>query len=422
MDELLVGVIRMLADEHGVSDRVEAVCASSFDLAAGGEFDLVVSETIGFIGYDELIVDVMADARDRHLKKGGHIIPETIGLYAAAGQLRSWTDEIPTGVDFDFGALARLNLSSPRVMKRSRDVKLLTRPTRLVSTDLRRARSAPPLRDLRATWDLVGNSGVDCVVVWVESRLAPGVRLSTRRTTSWRPTVYRIAPPRMAFERMEFSLSLTPESNYWTATYISGETRETASYSPEYAATEMIVAARGSEVTNERGHLMIARDGQPPLSIELREAASGDEEFLCALYHSTRRDEVAQFGWPEAEQDAFLTMQFEMQKKGYAIQYPNAEHQIVLCDGIPAGRIIIDRSGPMLLLTDIALLPNFHRRGIASNLIGNLKRENDAIMLNVDKNNSKARHLYEKHGFIPTAETQFAYEMQWRRDDRNDMR
>jgi ribosomal protein S18 acetylase RimI-like enzyme len=411
----------MLADEHGVSDRVEAVCASSFDLKAEREFDVIVSETIGFLGYDELIVEVMADARDRFLKDGGHIIPESIALYAAAGQLKSWTDDIPTGVDFDFGALARLNLSSPRVMKRSRDVKLLSRPVRLIATDLRRSRSTPSLRELKAEWDFTSNTEVDCVVVWVESRLAPGVRVSTRRTTSWRPTVYRVSPPNRSFERMEFSLSLTPESNYWAASYISGETRDTTNYSPEFAATEMIAAARGSEVTNRRGHIVIARDGQQPSSVELREARSSDEEFLRMLYHSTRRDVVAQFGWSGAEQDAFLTMQFEMQKKGYAIQYPHAEHHIVICDGIPAGRIITNRSDRTLSLTDIALLPSFRRRGIASQLINMLKRESDAIMLNVDKNNAPARQLYEKHGFVTTAETEFAFEMHWRRDGANDL-
>jgi len=415
-DELLVGVIRMLADEHGVSDRVQAVCSSSFDLTAGREFDVVVSETIGFLGYDELIVQVMADARDRFLKDVGYIIPETIALYAAAGRVKRWTDIIPTGVDFSFDALTRLNLSSPRVLKRSRDVKLLTRPVRLVSTDLRRADSTPNLRELRAAWNLTANAEVDCVVVWVESRLAPGVSLSTRRTTSWRPTVYRIAPPSRPFERMEFSLSLTPESNYWTATYVGGEIRETGTYSPEYAATEMIVAARGGGKTNKLGHVLIARDGQRPMSIELREATSSDEEFLRTLYRSTRLDEVAKFGWSEGEQDAFLTMQFEMQKRGYAIQYPDAEHRIILCDGIQAGRIIVDRAGEMLTLTDIAILPDLRGRGIASRLIARLKRESDVILLHVDKQNNPARQLYESHGFVPTGETEFAFEMRWTRD------
>lgn len=415
MDELLVGSIRMLAEEHGVSDRVEAICASSFDLNAARKFDVIISETIGFLGYDELIVEVMADARERFLKEGGYVIPETVALYAAAGQLQQWTDKIPTGVDFAFDALSRLNLHSPRVLKRNRDVKLLTRPARLISTDLRRAYSTPQLRDLSATWDLTADAEVDCVIVWVQSCLSRGATMSTRRTTSWRPTVYRIAPPSRSFERMQFSLSLTPESNYWTATYLDGEIHETSSYSPELAATEMIMAARGTGASIEQGHLLVAADGRPPLSIELREATSSDEEFLRTLYRSTRRDEVAQFGWSEAEQDAFLAMQFDMQRKAYEIQYPNAEHRIVMCDTTRVGRMIVDRSDAGLLLTDIAILPDFQKRGIASQLIARLKRQSDVIFLNVDKQNTPARRLYEREGFVPTAETEFTYEMRWTR-------
>ncbi len=403
----------MLADEHGVADSVEAICASSFDLQLEREFDVVVSETIGFLGYDERIVEIMFDARNRFVRERGHMIPETIALYAAAGKLKSLIETVPTGVSFDFNALNRLNLNSPRVLKRSRDIKLLTRPVRLVSTDLRRADSTPPLRELSAAWDLPSDTEADCVIVWVESRLAPGVTLSTRRTTSWLPTVYRIAPPSRSFKRMEFSLSLTAESNYWKATFIDGAIRETQSYSPEFAATEMIAAARGSGVTNERGRIVLAPDSRQPVVIELREVKSDDDEFLLGLYQATRRDEVAAFGWSEAEQNSFLTMQFEMQARAYAMQSPNADRSIILCDGVPAGRLIVDRSGETVSLIDIAVLPAFRGRGIASQLITLLKKESGTILLSVDKANASARRLYKRHGFVITGESEFAFEMQW---------
>ncbi len=46
MDELLIGVIKMLAAEHGVADRVEAICANSFHGPIGKKsLTFVVSET-----------------------------------------------------------------------------------------------------------------------------------------------------------------------------------------------------------------------------------------------------------------------------------------------------------------------------------------------------------------------------------------
>jgi protein arginine N-methyltransferase 1 len=80
MDELLVGVIRLLAAEHGSPTGVEAIWGNSFDIGLAREFDIVISETIGYLGYDENIVEIMADARRRFLKPGGKLIPETVSL------------------------------------------------------------------------------------------------------------------------------------------------------------------------------------------------------------------------------------------------------------------------------------------------------------------------------------------------------
>jgi ribosomal protein S18 acetylase RimI-like enzyme/SAM-dependent methyltransferase len=412
MDELLVGVIRILAKEHGVSDRVEPICASSFDLHLEREFDVVVSETIGYIGYDERLVEVMGDARKRFLRDGGHIIPETISLHAAPGKLKVRTEPVPIGVDFQFNELARLNLNSPRVLKRPRDVELLGRRVCLISTDLRRADRTPSLRDLKAVWELPDGAAPDCVIVWAESRLAPHVKLSTKsKTTSWLPTVYRIAPPAGAHERLEFSLSLTPESNYWTATYIGSGNRESRSYSPEFAATEMIGAARlGGDITSERGHLLVGRELHAPSMIGLRQAAPDDQEFLRRVYYSTRKEEVEAFGWPEAEQEAFLSMQFTTQQKAYAMMFPHAEQSVILCDGVPAGRLLLNRDTNSISVVDIAVLPEFRRRGIASSILVRLQRDGAAIDLQVDKNNATARRLYERRGFQVTGET---LEMRW---------
>jgi hypothetical protein len=61
----------------------------------------------------------------------------------------------------------------------------------------------------------------------------------------------------------------------------------------------------------------------------LRPAGAEDQDFLFKLYASTRAHEIAAFGWPAAQQEAFLRMQFTAQQRGYESVYPQAEHQIV---------------------------------------------------------------------------------------------
>ena len=75
-------------------------------------------------------------------------------------------------------------------------------------------------------------------------------------------------------------------------------------------------------------------------TVVIRPATASDDEFLYAVYAATRSDEFASLGWPPEQLEAFLKMQFEMQRRSYALQFPGAEHNIVLFHGDPAGRIL----------------------------------------------------------------------------------
>ena len=399
-DEMLSGVIMQLAAELGVEHKVEVVCGRSFDIQPEYEADIVVSETIGYLGYDENIVEIMADARRRFLKRGGVMIPETIALYAAAAQLNVRKETVPVGIPLDLGTLQRLNLHSPRVLKRPRDARLLTRPKRLIQTDLRTSDATPSLKNLHAEWNVADANNTNCFIVWVESRLTRGVRLSTRRTTSWLPNVYRIEPVNGRYTHIEFDLSLTNESNYWTATFTDGDKRISQTYSPAIAAREMMAAKSDS-------------DAGPVIS--LRPETDDDEEFLYKVYAATRRDEVASFGWDEASQEAFLKMQFLAQRSAYRMQSPAAQNSVIMADKSSAGRMVVDRSGDRISLTDIAVLPEFRGKGIATHLIKDLQGEAaeaaKLLVLHVDKLNVPAFRLYKKLGFAVTAETEFTIEM-----------
>jgi SAM-dependent methyltransferase len=66
-EPLLIPLIERLARENGVGDRVRAMCGDSRRFEAGRDFDLIVSETIGYLGFDEDIVPILSDARTRLL-------------------------------------------------------------------------------------------------------------------------------------------------------------------------------------------------------------------------------------------------------------------------------------------------------------------------------------------------------------------
>src|SRR5947199_4647817 len=126
-------------------------------------------------------------------------------------------------------------------------------------------------------------------------------------------------------------------------------------------------AAAGPRGTDGRGDADAGSVG-----IALRPIAPEDEPFLCAVYASTRAEEMALVDWDEGQKTAFVQMQFTAQHRYYQEHYADAAFQVILCDGVPAGRLYVARWPAEIRIVDIALLPPYRNRGIGSFLLRQL--------------------------------------------------
>lgn len=137
---------------------------------------------------------------------------------------------------------------------------------------------------------------------------------------------------------------------------------------------------------------------------------------MRAVYASSRADEMALTNWSPDQQSAFLRMQFDAQKSYYLEHFPQAEYSVIEADGAQAGRLIVDRSGPELLLIDIALLSSFRQNRIGSVLMRQLMEEGTqtgkAIRLHVERFNP-VLPWYQRLGFKTAAESAIYLEMVW---------
>jgi ribosomal protein S18 acetylase RimI-like enzyme len=151
-------------------------------------------------------------------------------------------------------------------------------------------------------------------------------------------------------------------------------------------------------------------------AITLEPAGSFDQEFLYRTFASTRADEVALTGWSAEQQESFLRMQFEAQRRGYLLQTPEAQYWVIRENGTPAGRLIVDRTAGDIHLIDIGLLPEFRGRGIGSTLMAAIiheaRQERKFIRLFVERFNP-ALQWYEGLGFKVTGGGQIYLEMVW---------
>jgi ribosomal protein S18 acetylase RimI-like enzyme len=151
--------------------------------------------------------------------------------------------------------------------------------------------------------------------------------------------------------------------------------------------------------------------------VQLRPSLPEDRDFIFRLYASTRADELRPFGWPPAQQEAFLRMQFNAQQQWYAATYSSAETQIIEKGNGPIGRMIVQREAGLWRLVDIALLAEHRGHGIGGELLRNLIKECEAsgavLQLQV-LNTNPAQRLYARMGFIKTGADQIYTQMELR--------
>ena len=145
----------------------------------------------------------------------------------------------------------------------------------------------------------------------------------------------------------------------------------------------------------------------------LREATPEDDPFLLEVYASTRLEELEGFGWSDDQKRAFIKMQFTARERSY----PRTGSRIILLNGRPVGRLMVDRGDAAILLRDIALLTEYRNAGIGGRLIKELMQEattaGKPIQLHV-VSTSPAVRFYERLGFRVSGDETAAYlEMKW---------
>jgi ribosomal protein S18 acetylase RimI-like enzyme len=151
--------------------------------------------------------------------------------------------------------------------------------------------------------------------------------------------------------------------------------------------------------------------------IRLRSIAATDDAFLCALYASTRTEELAPVPWTEEQKRAFLEMQFRAQTIHYRTHYSSAQFLIIEKGDQPIGRITIDRRPGDIRIVDIALIPEYRGRGIGTTFLRELLHEAEAssksVSIHVEQFNPAMR-LYDRLGFRRIDSHGVYHLMEWR--------
>ena len=155
----------------------------------------------------------------------------------------------------------------------------------------------------------------------------------------------------------------------------------------------------------------------PATGVSLRPIQEYDREFLFRVYASTRREELAVVGWSQADEDAFLRMQFAAQHQYYQEHYQGADFSVILACNLPVGRLYVAVWDSEIRIIDISILGEYRDQGIGSSLLLGLKEKAQesgcGLTIHVEKMNP-ARRLYERLGFRIVADKGVYDFMEWR--------
>lgn len=146
--------------------------------------------------------------------------------------------------------------------------------------------------------------------------------------------------------------------------------------------------------------------------------STSDDQFLLALYESTRSAEMALVPWSDDQKRVFLKGQFEAQRTDYLARFPAAKHSIIVIDDEPIGRIWIDRRNDEIRILDIAILPRDQNAGVGTVLLEQLQHQAAEAELplrhSVSVTNQDALRFYRRLGFCVVEDFETHVLMEWR--------
>jgi len=156
------------------------------------------------------------------------------------------------------------------------------------------------------------------------------------------------------------------------------------------------------------------------VQLRMRIAQPEDESFLFNLFAESQ-DQLAALRSNEVVWRRLVELQYQGRQISYEARAPEAENLLLLDpQGLPLGRILVDRRPHHWRIVDLALTQAWRGRGIGTQVLRELQLQaavaEASLELQVAPLNP-ARRLYERMGFCAVSEDAQAIEMVWCKTD-----
>jgi protein arginine N-methyltransferase 1 len=217
----VIGLAREIISRNGLQDRVTFINDWSSHSALPELIDVLVTETIGNIGFDEGILHWVLDARQRLLKEGARIVPQSLAMFGvpvesdeAYAMVADWEHDYYT---FDFSPLHTLAANN-LLWADYKPPMFLAEPASLFAVDL--ARAAENDLTAAASYIVQRQGTMHGIGGWFAADLAEGIQLSNvppNKTPSWSHSFLPLEVPLAleAGDRLDLQIHTSHRATRW---------------------------------------------------------------------------------------------------------------------------------------------------------------------------------------------------------------
>lgn len=179
---------QLLAEKNGFADRMVFHHADAREIDLGVKVDVIVSELIGHLAFEEGMAETIVDVKDRFLKPGGTLIPAKVSLHAAlvceASIYPDYVDCWGTIWGIDFSVL-REQASRTAYVTDITERDLLSKSQEVLAWDFSQT---PGAIERTLGYTTLRKGTVNGIALWFDAQLGPTIRLSSGpwTKTHWR--------------------------------------------------------------------------------------------------------------------------------------------------------------------------------------------------------------------------------------------
>jgi protein arginine N-methyltransferase 1 len=192
----IITVAKLICKQNGFQDRVTFINDWSDKIDLPEKVDVIITETVGNLAFEEGILGWIIDAKKRFLEKGGQIIPRSLELVIVPVEsveyddyIDIWKGEIYT---MDFSPVLDKMVNNLLWVDFSPE-EYLSNPRSLFKADLNSIENSDI--ESRASFVITRDGLLNGLGGWFTSELAPGVQVSNApplKTLSWNQVYFPI--------------------------------------------------------------------------------------------------------------------------------------------------------------------------------------------------------------------------------------